>query len=66
MKRILKFIGIFLFWMIASVVLYFLILLLAIEANGGRPVYGGNYTILTVFIISLLIGLVHFRKNKKK
>lgn len=66
MKKFFKFVGVFLLWMIAAVVLDFIILAIAIFANGGNPVSGANCSLITGLIIGVLISIVHFRNNKKK
>ena len=65
MKKILKFIGIFLLWMIAAFILNFIIVAIAIAMNGGRPVSGADCNIVTMIIIGILVWIVHYKKKEE-
>lgn len=66
MKKVLNFLGKFLLWFIACFVLSFVIMVIAIAINGGRPVSGANCSLLSVFIISLLYFFMHRKKRNSE
>ena len=51
MKKFFKFVGVFLLWMIAAVVLDFIILAIAIFANGGNPVNYAKCVLIAMLMI---------------
>ena len=50
MKKVLKFLEKFLLWFIACFMLSFVIMVIAIAINGGRPVSGANCSLLSVIV----------------